>query len=75
MAQHSPADPQGNQLLWLRQDLRVHDHPALCAAAAAAAESNAHLRIVFVFSTEEDGASLLEGVLPDLDSCQRLSLG
>ena len=22
-------------LLWLRQDLRLHDQPALCAAAAA----------------------------------------
>ena len=56
-------------MLWLRQDLRLHDHPALCAAAAAAAASNAQIRIMFVFSAEEDGTGLHEG-----DQQQLLSL-
>ena len=59
--QQESASSQGNQLLWLRQDLRLHDHPALRAAAAAAAEGNAQIRIVFVFSAEEDGTGLQEG--------------
>ncbi|KAK9831569.1 hypothetical protein WJX74_000355 [Apatococcus lobatus] len=51
----------GNQLVWLRQDLRLHDHPALCAAAAAAKSSNSNLRLVFIFSPEEDGDDLKQG--------------
>lgn len=53
----------GNQLLWLRQDLRLHDHPALCAAASAAASSNSSLRLVFIFSPDEDGDDLQTGLL------------
>ena len=51
----------GNQLLWLRQDLRLHDHPALCAAASAASSSNSTLQFVYIFSPDEDGDDLQEG--------------
>jgi len=36
-------------VLWLRRDLRLHDHPALNAAAQRAGERGGTLAIVFVF--------------------------
>ncbi len=57
----APAGSSGNQLIWLRQDLRLHDHPALCAAASAATSSNSNLQFVYIFSPNEDGDDLQEG--------------
>lgn len=45
----------GGVLVWLRQDLRVHDNPTLCAAAADAKAAGGAVTIVFVHSPEEDG--------------------
>lgn len=48
-------------LYWLRQDFRVHDNPALCAAAAAARKRGGKLTLVYVHSPEEDGDDLETG--------------
>lgn len=45
----------GGVLVWLRQDLRVHDNPTLCAAAADAKAVGGAVTIVFVHSPQEDG--------------------
>jgi deoxyribodipyrimidine photolyase len=42
-------------LLWLRQDLRVHDNPALCAAATDARAAGGAVTCVYVHSPQEDG--------------------
>ncbi len=53
---------QGSGVLyWLRQDLRLHDNPALCAAAAAARKRGGRLTLVYVHSPEEDGDDLETG--------------
>lgn len=48
-------------VVWLRQDLRLHDHPALSAAAAAAKRAGGSLTLVYVHSPEEDGDEPLTG--------------
>ena len=48
-------------LYWLRQDFRLHDNPALCAAAAAAKRAGGKLTFVYVCSLEEDGDDLETG--------------
>lgn len=56
---------QGSGVLyWLRQDLRLHDNPALCAAAAAARKRGGKLTLVYVHSPEEDGEPLETGGWP-----------
>jgi len=45
-------------LLWLRMDLRVHDHPTLGAAARRASQLGGKLAICFIHSVEEDGNDL-----------------
>lgn len=46
----------GNGILyWIRQDYRLHDNPALFAAAAAAKRSGGKLTIMYVCSPDEDG--------------------
>ena len=52
-----------NVLVWLRQDLRLHDQPAVCAAAEAAQRSSSQLHFIFVFSADEDGEGMHEGGL------------
>ena len=42
-------------LVWLRQDLRLHDHPALVAAAADARAAGGHVTLVYVHSPAEEG--------------------
>lgn len=50
-------------LYWLRQDFRLHDNPALCAAAAAAKRAGGRLTLVYVCSLEEDGDAPETGAL------------
>ncbi len=51
------AAPAGasNTIMWLRQDLRLHDNPALTEAARTAAAGGGRVTIVYVHSPEEDG--------------------
>ena len=51
-----------NVLLWLRQDLRLHDNPALASAARDAARTGGTVAFVFISSPEEDGDDLHSGV-------------
>lgn len=56
------APPAGrNVLLWLRQDLRLHDNPALAAAARDAARMGGTVAFMFISSPEEDGDDLHTG--------------
>ena len=48
-------------LLWLRMDLRLHDQPALDAAAKRASTLGGPLAFCFLQSLEEDGDTLHEG--------------
>lgn len=48
-------------LLWLRMDLRLHDQPALDAAAKRASTLGGPLAFCFLQSMEEDGDTLHEG--------------
>ena len=50
-----------NVLLWLRQDMRLHDNPALAAAARDAARAGGVVAFIFVSSPEEDGEDLHSG--------------
>lgn len=45
-----------NAMLWLRQDLRVHDNPALTEAAKWAARQGGCVTFVYVHSPQEDGS-------------------
>lgn len=47
-----------NVVVWLRQDLRLHDNPALTRAAALATKQGGGVVLVFVSSVEEDGQPL-----------------
>ena len=58
----NPAGSSG-VLYWLRQDFRLHDNPALCAAAQAAKRGGGKLTLVYVHSPEEDGDDLETGAL------------
>jgi hypothetical protein len=49
-------------LYWLRQDLRLHDNPGLCAAALEAQRRRSKLTLVYVSSLQEDGDDLGSGV-------------
>lgn len=53
----------GSAVLWLRQDLRLHDNPALVAAARYAKKGGGRLTILFVHSPGEDGDDLATGVV------------
>lgn len=55
-------------LVWLRQDLRVHDNPALCAAAKWAARGRGTVTLVYVHSPEEDGHSAATSSTADSSS-------
>lgn len=44
-----------NALVWLRQDLRIHDNPALVAASQHVAAAGGTVTFVYVHSPEEDG--------------------
>lgn len=50
-----------NVLLWLRQDLRLHDNAALVAAAQQAKASGGNLTLVYVHSPEGDGDDVRTG--------------
>lgn len=56
-------DGRKDVLLWLRVDLRLHDHPALDAAAKKARTQGGKLAFAFVHSPEEDGDDLKTGEL------------
>eukprot|EP00884_Botryococcus_braunii_P006520 jgi/Botrbrau1/1586/Bobra.0185s0008.2 len=45
-------------LIWLRQDLRLHDNPTLAAGISLAQRYKGHLSFLFVHSPEEDGDDL-----------------
>lgn len=60
-------------LYWLRQDLRLHDNPALCAAAQEAQRRRGKLTLVYINSIEEDGDDLQTGAAVGL--IQRFSMG
>jgi hypothetical protein len=47
-----------NAIMWLRQDLRVHDNAALTEAAKWAARQGGCVTFVYVHAPEEDGAEL-----------------
>jgi hypothetical protein len=47
--------------VWFRQDLRLHDNPALVEAAKWAQRRGGSVVCVYVNSPDEDGDSLLEG--------------
>ena len=49
-------------LLWLRTDLRLHDHTALDAAARRATRLGGQLAFCYVHSPEEDGDDLETGM-------------
>lgn len=51
-------------LLWLRMDLRLHDQPALDAAAKRASTLGGPLSFCFLQSRDEDGEDLHKGQLP-----------
>jgi DNA photolyase len=55
----SQESAQGNALVWLRQDLRLHDNPVIAAATDHAKASGGTVAFVYVHSPEEDGDSLL----------------
>jgi len=58
------AGARPNVLFWLRQELRLHDNPALSAAAAEAARCGGVLTCMYVHSPEEDGDALHGGARP-----------
>ena len=43
-------EPLKNVIYWIRQDLRLHDNPALCLAAAAARKSGGRVHCVYIHS-------------------------
>lgn len=49
------SNPRVNTLVWLRQDLRRHDNPAITAAARLANNSGGCVTFLYVHSPEEDG--------------------
>ena len=53
-----PATTQPNVVVWLRQDLRLHDNPALHRAAALASKRGGVVTITYIHSPEEDGDAL-----------------
>lgn len=48
-------------MLWLRQDLRLHDNGALLAAARFAKREGGRLTLLFVHSPGEDGDDVATG--------------
>jgi hypothetical protein len=51
-----------NVLIWLRQDLRLHDNPTIVAGARLAASQGGTLRFVYIHSPAEDGDDLHSGM-------------
>lgn len=51
-----------NVLIWLRQDLRLHDNPTLCAAIGLAKKNKGFIAFVYVHSPEEDGDDFASGL-------------
>ncbi len=62
-AHAAAADGAPGTLVWLRQDLRVHDNAALAAAAQHAAATGGTVTFAFVHSHEEDGDDFRTGTL------------
>ncbi|KAJ9524591.1 hypothetical protein QJQ45_024196 [Haematococcus lacustris] len=54
---HAPAGAK-NVLVWLRQDLRLHDNPALSEASRVARQLGGTVTLLFTHSPEEDQAAL-----------------
>lgn len=50
-----PLTPGSGVIYWVRQDLRLHDNPALLEASRAASRAGGQVTIAFVHSPEEDG--------------------
>ena len=48
-------------LLWLKMDLRIHDQPALNAAAKRAEKLGSSLSFCFINSPDQDGDELDQG--------------
>ena len=59
----SPHSSSSNVLLWLRQDLRLHDNAALVAAAAQALARGGLMTLVYVHSPDEDGDDVAAGAV------------
>lgn len=55
-----------NVLLWLRQDLRLHDNAALVGAAQQASKTGGKLTLVYVHSPDEDGDDVTTGAVQAL---------
>ena len=56
-----PANGRPGALVWLRQDLRLHDNAAIAAAAAQASASGGTVTFAFVHSLDEDGDDFRTG--------------
>lgn len=66
LASSSDSQPHSttlNVLLWLRQDLRLHDNAALVAAARQAQADGGKLTLVYVHSPDEDGDDVTTGAV------------
>jgi hypothetical protein len=59
-----------NAIVWLRQDLRVHDNAALTEAAKNAARQGGCVTFVYVHSPEEDGADVSSSSGDDDQGCR-----
>lgn len=53
--QHASGGGGGNALVWLRQDLRLHDNETIAAAAKHAKSGGGRLAFLYVHSPREDG--------------------
>eukprot|EP01023_Acetabularia_acetabulum_P043224 TRINITY_DN43142_c0_g1_i1.p1 TRINITY_DN43142_c0_g1~~TRINITY_DN43142_c0_g1_i1.p1 ORF type:complete len:458 (+),score=48.92 TRINITY_DN43142_c0_g1_i1:79-1452(+) len=59
--QNEGHDKGGNVIVWLRQDLRLHDNPAIAAAASTAKKGGGIVYFVYIHSPYEDGESFKTG--------------
>ncbi|GAX80053.1 hypothetical protein CEUSTIGMA_g7492.t1 [Chlamydomonas eustigma] len=50
-----------NVIVWLRQDLRLHDNPALCEAVRNANLMDGEITFLYIHSPEEEGDDLATG--------------
>jgi len=50
-----------NAIMWFRQDLRLHDNPALVEAAKWAQRRGGSVMCVYIHSPEEDGDAVGSG--------------
>lgn len=64
----APSQPAVNAIMWFRQDLRIHDNPALVEAAKWAQRRGGSVVCVYVHSPAEDGDVVGHGSRCGLES-------